>query len=240
MIPRTKVLQAVIVAWSFTWTLLVGHLGIFALDQSLVFDGGWRIFSGQVPFRDFIMPFPPLTFWLQAAFFKVFGVSWTSQVLSAACCGGIAALSAMRTIHLLFGKPRRWLILGAGFLVGTSFQSMFGTLYMELLGFLFSFSVFRRSASRWSVCRDCSRCASPRLVRFPFCLPSSNKISAFCLRRTCHGDFSRLPAIGGPRPWPALRLCCGRRSHVRSLLWLATAFSDPHLFLRYAIQVPAK
>jgi len=31
----------------FVW--LVGHRGFFLLDQSILFDGAWRVFQGQVP-----------------------------------------------------------------------------------------------------------------------------------------------------------------------------------------------
>ena len=48
----------------------------------MIFDGGWRILSGQVPYKDFLMAFGPLTFVMQAVAFKLFGVNWTSMVIA--------------------------------------------------------------------------------------------------------------------------------------------------------------
>ena len=50
------VLFGVILNW-FT-----GHRGLFLNDQSIVWDGGWRILQGQVPYRDFWMPLGPVPF----------------------------------------------------------------------------------------------------------------------------------------------------------------------------------
>ena len=36
--------------------LYFGRRGFLPLDQSIVFDGGWRILNGQLPFRDFTAP----------------------------------------------------------------------------------------------------------------------------------------------------------------------------------------
>src|SRR5690349_21181100 len=46
-----------VLAFSFLWVWEVGHRGLFMLDQSIVFDGAWRMVQGQVPYRDFVMPF---------------------------------------------------------------------------------------------------------------------------------------------------------------------------------------
>jgi hypothetical protein len=133
---KIAILAAPIAVWSFYWTWLVGHLGIFAFDQSILFDGGWRILSGQVPFKDFLMAFGPVSLTLQALFFKILGVNWTAMVVAGAVVAVVAALSAMRTMALLFGKQRLWLIGSCGFLVGTSYQSMAGTLFVEQVAFL--------------------------------------------------------------------------------------------------------
>src|SRR4051812_41759698 len=61
----------------FTW--LTGHRGVFLLDQSMIFDGGWRLLQGQVLYKDFLVPFGPVTFVIQALSFKVFGVNWSAM-----------------------------------------------------------------------------------------------------------------------------------------------------------------
>jgi hypothetical protein len=59
---RPAAVKLAIVLWSFAWTFYLGHCGIFAFDQSMMFDGAWRILSGQAPFKDFIMAFGPVSF----------------------------------------------------------------------------------------------------------------------------------------------------------------------------------
>src|ERR1017187_4797074 len=152
---RAAIITLAVVLWSFCWTCLVGHFGIFTFDQSMMFDGAWRILSGQVPFKDFIMAFGPVSFAIQALFFKIFGVTWTTMVLAAA-----AAVSVMRSMALLFGRERVWLVAGAGFLVGTSIQSMFGTLWIEQVAFFFCLLALQ------ALCESLHCRTGPRLACF--------------------------------------------------------------------------
>jgi hypothetical protein len=62
------------------------------LDQSFVFDGAWRLLSGQIPFRDFTTPDGIVPIAIQALFFKVFGITWLSYVLQAAVFNGLFCL----------------------------------------------------------------------------------------------------------------------------------------------------
>src|SRR5512134_1418500 len=47
-----------------------GRVGFMPLDQSIVFDGAWRLLCGQRPFRDFVVPSGLVPMVMQAAFFK--------------------------------------------------------------------------------------------------------------------------------------------------------------------------
>lgn len=61
-------------------------------DQSLVIDGAWRILLGQVPYRDFSVPHPPLVFYLQALFFRLFGLGLWTAVIHASVMNLLATL----------------------------------------------------------------------------------------------------------------------------------------------------
>ena len=71
------------------WT---GRLGFMPLDQSIVFDAGWRILGGQVPYQDFVTPTAVIPGAMQAVFFSVLGISWFSYVLHAAVLNGAFAV----------------------------------------------------------------------------------------------------------------------------------------------------
>lgn len=118
---------AVVAGW-FNWQ--TGHRGISPLDQSIIFDGAWRIAQGEVPYKDFLMPFGPVTFWIQAAFFKVFGATWTATVIAASLVNATATLVAMRVTRFLTGGSRV-LAVCAGVGTAVSFQAVFGTLFLE-------------------------------------------------------------------------------------------------------------
>ncbi len=84
-----------------------GTKNFIFFDRSTVLDGAWRILLGQVPYRDFSIYFGPLLFYLQALFFKMFGITLFSGVLHAAVMNSVATL-------LTFWGVRRFLGVSTG------------------------------------------------------------------------------------------------------------------------------
>jgi hypothetical protein len=113
-------------------------MGFLPVDQSICFDGGWRILCGQVPLRDYVAPngFPVHA--LQALFFAIFGVNWLAYCLHAALANGAAALLVDRFLALL-GLDAKW---SSVFALATAFvfTPPFGVPYMDTHAFLFSFA----------------------------------------------------------------------------------------------------
>lgn len=124
-----------VLAFSFVWVWEVGHRGLFMLDQSIVFDGAWRMVQGQVPYRDFVMPFGPVTFALCALMFRVAGVDFSTLVLTAALMSLLATALALRASWLLTKGSGALTLLGGG-MTAVWFQAPFGTPWMEQTGFL--------------------------------------------------------------------------------------------------------
>lgn len=122
--------------FAYLFTFQAGERGFFPFDQSIVFDGAYRIVSGQVPYKDFVIPVGPMAFLLQAAFFKLFGVSYYSYILGAAVVNVIAAILAVFIIRLLF-PAQRLSSYAAGLLTAVWFYPPFGTPYIEQTGFFF-------------------------------------------------------------------------------------------------------
>lgn len=117
-----------VLAFLFNWH--TGHKGLMFLDQSTIFDGAWRVFQGQIPYKDFFSPVGPLAFYILAFFFWIAGVNWSAAVLGACVLNSIATLSVIRVVRLL-GGGSRILALCAGLATALSFQPVFGTLYYE-------------------------------------------------------------------------------------------------------------
>jgi hypothetical protein len=126
-------------AATFAATLvwLVGHRGVFLLDQSILFDGAWRVYQGQVPYRDFVSAFPPIPFLIQSLFFRLTDVDFSATVLAAAVLNAAAALCVVWLIRRLVpGVPIVALV--AGLLTAVWFQAPFGTLWFEQTAFFFN------------------------------------------------------------------------------------------------------
>ena len=106
------------------------------MDQSIVFDGGWRILQRQVPFVDFFLPHGPLAMWIQAGVFASWGVSYKIYVLTAAFMNGIGACLAYATFRTLVPE-KSWPAWAAGLLTGSWLYATMGTTYIEQTGFVF-------------------------------------------------------------------------------------------------------
>src|SRR5467141_2691519 len=80
------------------------RLGIL-WDLSYILETSYRISLGDVPYRDFPLPFAPLTFLLQATLVKLTGRVFFHHVIYAAAAGGIATFLTWRTLlNLLHEK----------------------------------------------------------------------------------------------------------------------------------------
>ena len=66
--------------FSFFINFYYGSLGIFPIDGFSHFDTGYRILLGEFPFKDYWVISGPVIDYIQAFFFYIFGVSWTSYL----------------------------------------------------------------------------------------------------------------------------------------------------------------
>jgi hypothetical protein len=67
-------------------------------DLGYLLDTSWRLALGQVPYRDFPLVHPPLTFAIQAMLIRVAGRHYLLPVLYAAVAGGLGTVLAWRII----------------------------------------------------------------------------------------------------------------------------------------------
>lgn len=93
-----------------------GTQGYMPLDQSIVYNGAWRLLNGQMPYVDFGLPFGLVPILLQAALFKAFDVSWTVYVLQASLFNALFASSILflgRRLGLGLGMASLYAALAA-------------------------------------------------------------------------------------------------------------------------------
>lgn len=146
------VLFALWIAWD------VGRRGFMPLDQSVVFDGGWRILSGQVPWRDFHAPSFVTPSVIQAAFFGVLGVSWWSYLAHAMLANALLAWLVLIVARRLDLGKAVSAALGLGSAV--IFYPAIGTPFADQEAFLFSFA-----AVAAALLARTSRCPREGLLR---------------------------------------------------------------------------
>src|SRR5215475_8298308 len=61
-------------------------------DVSYVLENAYRISAGDVPYRDFPFPYPPLTFLIQAGIIKLTGRVYWHTIVYSALMGGIGSV----------------------------------------------------------------------------------------------------------------------------------------------------
>lgn len=70
-------------------------------DLSPLIDSGWRLMQGQVPNRDFLCTFPPITYLGAGLAFRLFGVHWTSLTAMSVLFTLVLTVCGMRVLLLL-------------------------------------------------------------------------------------------------------------------------------------------
>tara|TARA_Y100000590_G_scaffold467391_1_gene646147 strand:- start:793 stop:2382 length:1590 start_codon:yes stop_codon:yes gene_type:complete len=78
---------------SFFVNQYYGNIGVFPIDTFLHFDTGYRILIGEHPIKDYWVVSGIFLDYLQAFFFRLFGVSWKSYLLHASLINGLLAIA---------------------------------------------------------------------------------------------------------------------------------------------------
>jgi len=232
-----------ILAFAFVLPFKAGERGFFPFDFSPYFDGAYRIASGQVPFRDFFIPYNLTGLTIQAGFFELFGVNYFAFLLGGATMNVFAVLIAIWFVQLLF--PGRWLVAYASGLVTTCwFISPTGIIWHGQTAFFFSLLAITVLLFATAV-RD----RRPRLslgatvvggVGFFLAFMAKQSVAALFLPLyalllvfTGWGRLRRLAAHGAS-------FLAGVGSSVALLVVWLWLFSDLEAFVRYFLVLPAK
>src|SRR5438876_8086593 len=70
-------------------------------DVSYILENATRIAAGDVPYRDFPIPYAPLTFLIQAAIIRIFGRHYALHIAYAAIVAGVATALTYVIVRLL-------------------------------------------------------------------------------------------------------------------------------------------
>ena len=81
---NTKFFYSIIILiFSISVNQYFGYFGVNPLDNFTIYNSGYLILEKQVPFNDYWVITGPLLDYLQAFFFKIFGINWSSYIFHA-------------------------------------------------------------------------------------------------------------------------------------------------------------
>ena len=93
LISKEKIFTAILILFSLLINQYYGNRGIFPVDSFAHFDTGFRILSGEYPFKNYWIISGPFVDYVQAIFFYFFGINWQSYVLHASFVNAILSVA---------------------------------------------------------------------------------------------------------------------------------------------------
>ena len=103
LIYNNKILIIFLAISAFFINYYYGFIGIMPMDNTVLFNGGYRVLKGYIPFTDYWLVTGPLLDYINALFFKLFGVSWSTYIIHSSIINSLLALSSFyffQTINL--------------------------------------------------------------------------------------------------------------------------------------------
>ena len=134
-------------SFSFLINYHYGFIGLMPMDNTVLYNGGYRVLNGYVPFTDYWLVTGPLLDYLNALFFSILGVSWKTFIIHSSL------------INLLFGLASYFLFIQLELskkfsifysilmsvlfypVVGTPFVDHHSTFFLIIAFYIFIFSV---------------------------------------------------------------------------------------------------
>ena len=71
---------SLIAIFSFSINFHYANIGVMPNDGFVLYNGGYRVLSGYIPFKDYWLVTGPLLDYLNAFFFLIGGISWKSYI----------------------------------------------------------------------------------------------------------------------------------------------------------------
>ena len=90
---------AILFFFSILFNQYYGFKGVAPIDSFLIFNSGYDLSIGYLPFRDYWSVTGPLLDLIQAIYFKAFGISWFSYVLHASTFNLLITLATFYTLE---------------------------------------------------------------------------------------------------------------------------------------------
>ena len=122
-------------------------IGINAMDNFVLYNGGYRVLNGFVPFNDYWLITGPLLDYLNSFFFYIFGVNWKSFVYHSSIFNLIISVSTYLLLVSLNLRKEWSLFYSLLFCtlmyptVGTPFVDHHSTIFLLLSFYIFIYCI---------------------------------------------------------------------------------------------------
>ncbi len=136
--------------FSFAINYHYGFIGIMPMDNTVLYNGGYRVLNGYIPFSDYWLVTGPLLDYLNALFFLILGVSWKTFIIHSSFFNLLIALASYFLFFQL-GLSKKFslfysLLISILFypVVGTPFVDHHSTFFLILAFYTFIFSIKKK------------------------------------------------------------------------------------------------
>ncbi len=92
-LQKNILLIPTLVLFSFLVNFYYSHIGVNPMDNFVLYNGGYRILNGYVPFKDYWLITGPLLDYLNAFFFSTLGISWKSFIIHSSLFNSLITVS---------------------------------------------------------------------------------------------------------------------------------------------------
>lgn len=127
------------------------------MDNTVLYNGGYRVLNGYVPFSDYWLVTGPLLDYINAFFFKILGVSWRTFIIHSSIINLFFSLASYYLFTQL-GLSNKFSILYAAFIavlfypvVGTPFVDHHSTFFLVLAFYSFILGVKKKNYLYFSI-----------------------------------------------------------------------------------------
>ena len=114
----------VLIVFSFSINFYFASYGVEPMDSFVLFNGGFKVLNGLIPFKDYWLVTGPLMDYLNALFFGIFEVSWRSYIIHSSLANSLISI----LIYKLF------LNLGLNKVISLAYTLMFSLLMYPSVG----------------------------------------------------------------------------------------------------------
>ena len=138
-------------SFSFLINYHYGFIGLMPMDNTVLYNGGYRVLNGYVPFTDYWLVTGPLLDYLNALFFLILGVSWKTFIIHSSLINLLFALASyFLFIQLKLSKKFSIfysILMSVLFypVVGTPFVDHHSTFFLIIAFYIFIISAYKKN-----------------------------------------------------------------------------------------------